>query len=91
MRKWAVELVGTLILVVAWLWTHANPYVMGFTYTCGLLVGKGQYSPMVTGAEWVLGRIETQTAVQYLLAQISGAALAVVASPVLDLSGMPVH
>jgi hypothetical protein len=39
--KWAGEIVGTLILVVAWLWTHANPYVMGVVYTSTLLIGHG--------------------------------------------------
>ena len=91
MRKWAIELVGTLILVVAWLWTHANPYVMGVTYTCTLLLGNGQYSPLVSVAQWALGRIDETELVQYVLAQVAGAALAVVASPVLDLTGKPVH
>ena len=91
MQKWVGELVGTLILVVAWLWTHANPYVMGVTYTCTLLLGHGHYSPMVTLAEWGLGRIEGPLAAQYLLGQVAGASLAVVATPVLDLTGKPVH
>jgi hypothetical protein len=89
--KWAGEIVGTLILVVAWLWTHANPYVMGAVYTSTLLIGRGHYFPMVTLAEWALGRIEGTLAAQYLLGQVAGAALAVVATPVLDLTGKPVH
>jgi len=89
--KWAGEIVGTLILVVAWLWTHANPYVMGVVYTSTLLIGHGHYFPMVTLAEWGLGRMEGQLAAQYLLGQVAGAALAVVATPVLDLTGKPVH
>lgn len=87
MRTWAIELVGTMLLVTAWLWTHGNPYVMGIVYTVALVIAKGHFSPLITGAEWALHRIPSQEAAQYLLAQVAGASLAVVATPALGVDG----
>lgn len=84
-----------MILPFAWLTTHGNPYIMGIVVTCALLIGQmsggGYYSPLIVGAEWALGRLEGLETIQLLLAQVAGAALAVVASPVFDLTGTPVH
>ena len=95
MQKWVVELIGSLILPFAWLATGGNAYIMGITLTATLLIGKmanaGYYSPLLVAAEWALGRLETSEAVQLVLAQIAGAALAVVATPVVGLDGMPSH
>ncbi len=93
MRTWAVELLGTLLLVVAYLWTRANPYILGITYAAALFIAGpisgGNFSPLVTGAQWALGRLDSEVAVQYMLAQVAGAALAVVATPVLQIDGTP--
>ena len=64
---------------------------MGITLTSVLLIaqmaGGGYFSPLVVGAEWGLGRLESQEAIQLLLAQVAGAALAVVATPVFGVDG----
>jgi len=91
MRKWVVELVGSMILSFAWLATNGNPYIMGVTLTSALLIGQmanaGYYSPLAVGGEWGLGRLGSVEAGQYLLAQIAGVALAVVATPVFGVDG----
>ena len=95
MQKWVVELIGSMILPFAWLATSGNPYIMGITVTVALLIGQmanaGYYSPLLVGAEWALGRLEGRESVQLLLAQVAGAALAVVATPVVGLDGTPSH
>jgi glycerol uptake facilitator-like aquaporin len=95
MKAWVIELIGSMIFVAAWIWTHANPYVVGLAYIGIMLIGApvtgGHFSPLITGSQWALGQIEGVEAAQYVLAQISGAALAVVASPMLDLTGKPLH
>jgi len=88
MKNWVLELLGTMILVVAYLWTHANPYIVGLTYTAILLIAPhGSYSPLITVAQWSLGRMESTQAVQLVLAQIAGASLAVVGTPLVGLNG----
>jgi glycerol uptake facilitator-like aquaporin len=88
MKNWVLELLGTMILVVAYLWTHANPYIVGLTYTAILLIAPhGSYSPLITAAQWSLGRMESTQAVQLVLAQIAGASLAVVGTPLVGLNG----
>lgn len=91
MQKWVVELIGSLILPFAWLATSGNPYIMGITLTAALLIGRladaGYYSPLLVGAEWALGRLGGQEAVQLLLSQVAGVSLAVVATPVVGLDG----
>lgn len=68
---------------------------MGITLTAALLIGQlanaGYYSPLIVAAEWALGRLEGRETVQLLLAQVAGAALAVVATPVVGLDGMLSH
>ena len=95
MQKWVVELIGSMILPFAWLATGGNAYIMGITLTSVLLIsqmaGGGYFSPLVLGAEWGLGRLETVEAGQYLLAQIAGVALAVVATPVFGVDGKPIE
>lgn len=95
MQKWVVELIGSMILPFAWLATHGNPYIMGITLTAALLIGRmadaGYYSPLLVGAEWGLGRLEGQEVIQLLLAQVAGAALAVVATPVIGLDGKAIE
>ena len=95
MPKWVVELLGSMILPFAWLATNGNPYIMGIVLTSVLLIaqmaGSGYFSPLIVGAEWGLGRLGGHEAVQLLLAQVAGAALAVVASPVVGLDGTSIH
>jgi len=95
MQKWVIELIGSLILPFAWLATGGNAYIMGITLTAVILIGQmadaGYYSPLLLGAEWALGRLEAREAVQLLLAQVAGVSLAVVATPVVGLDGMPSH
>lgn len=90
MQVLVVEFLGSLLLVLAWLTTHANPYILGITYAFILVVGGpisgGQYNPLVTGAQWGLGRMPWRQAVQYVLAQLAGGCIAVVATPVIDTS-----
>lgn len=80
------------MLVLAWLWTHANPYILGVTYAFILVLGVpisgGHYNPLVTGAHWALGRMPPRLAIQYALAQLAGACIAVVATPVLGTNGI---
>lgn len=84
-----VEFIGTLMIVYAWLSTNANPYVMIFAYAATTLVGGGAHNPVITGAEWALGRKSWREAARDALAQLAGAAVAVVGTPVFDLSGRP--
>ena len=94
MQKWVVELVGSMLLSFAWLATHGNPYIMGIALTSALMIGRmantGFYSPLVVGGEWALGRLGGVEAGQYLLAQVAGVALAVVATPVFGVDGKPI-
>lgn len=84
-----------MIFPFAWLATNGNPYIMGITLTAALLIGKmanaGYYSPLLVAAEWALGRLEGWEAVQLGLAQVAGLCLAIVATPVVGLDGMPSH
>ncbi len=95
MQKWVIELIGSMIFPFAWLATGGNAYIMGITLTAALLIGQqvgaGYYSPLLVAAEWALGRLEAREAVQLLLAQVAGASLAVVATPVVGLDGKLSH
>ena len=92
MQVLIVEFLGTLMLVLAWLWTHANPYIVALTYLFILVLGGpvsgAHYHPLITGAHWALGRMPSRLAVQYGLAQLAGACIAVVATPVLGTNGL---
>lgn len=81
-KKYIVEFLGTLVLLVSKLLSEADPVVMGLSYfSVFWLVGSittGYFSPVGVYAMYSLNRVTAQDAIYNLIAQFLGATGAIV-------------
>lgn len=80
-KKYIIEYMGVLVIVVAKLITEADPVVMAIIYfSVFWMAGKitsGYFTPFGPLAMYMLGRGTTQDMLYNLIAQISGAVSAI--------------
>jgi hypothetical protein len=80
--KYFIEFLGTLVLVFAHFFTHANPYVMGMTtfavYTIGQSADATSFSPLTTTVSYFLGRLTSTESLYAIAAQYVAVALIIV-------------
>ena len=77
--KYFIEFIGTLTILYAKIYTHANPPIMALVYFAMIYLGKGItegfFSPLAVFIQYSLGRINGIEAMYYLIAQYSAAIL----------------
>lgn len=80
-KKYIIEYMGVLVILVAKLITEADPIVMGVMYfSVFWMAGKitsGYFTPFGPLAMYMLGRGNTQDMIYNLIAQITGALSAI--------------
>lgn len=77
--KYFIDFIGTLTILYAKIYTHANPSIMGLVYFAMVYLGKGItegfFSPLAVFVQYSLGRMDITDAMYYLIAQYSAAIL----------------
>ncbi len=76
MRKYLMEFIGTMFLVLA-VGFSANPIAIGVMFMVMVYMGGhisgGHYNPAVSLAVWIRGRLETKYVAGYMFSQVLGA------------------
>jgi len=76
LRGFLLEYTGTLLIIAALLFTHANPFAVGIAYTAALSISldsEGYFTPLGVIVKYVLGRITTSHALKLIGVQLAAA------------------
>jgi hypothetical protein len=76
LRGFLLEYTGTLLIVAALLFTHANPFAVGIAYTAALSIDpntEGYFTPLGVLVKYVLGRLSSSHALKLIGVQIAAA------------------
>ena len=72
-----LEYTGTLLIIAAVLYTHANPIMVGLAYMAALFIADGKsegyFNPLGGLVQYMLGRLSPDTFVKLLVVQILAA------------------
>lgn len=71
MNHLLIEYLGTLFFLYVII-TTGNPIAIGASLAIAVLLGNGDYNPVVTLVNLVSGKLSTQVAVPHMLAQLAG-------------------
>jgi glycerol uptake facilitator-like aquaporin len=77
LRGLLLEYTGTLLIIAAVLYTHANPIMVGLAYMAALFIADGKsegyFNPLGGMVQYMLGRLSSETFVKVLVVQILAA------------------
>ena len=72
-NKYLIEFIGVVLIVFGELYSHGNPFIVGFLYLVALSIARGitsgHFNPLSTMARFLLGHLSSEETMYNLLVQ----------------------